>query len=103
MREHWPLTKGETRKLFREIEKYLSVYRTELGIYERFIETYAEQPIGEKRYGKCSQEKAAQGAPKIGEKEKASDEGSSKGVIEASVEFQASSEYASSPWPFFDF
>lgn len=109
MHEHLPLTKGDVRRLFREVKKYIAQYRREMEIYYRFVEIVAEQHIGGNRYGECSQEKTTQGAQKAGPEEKASHEGKAQEVIEATVEFESSTKhpepaaYTSSPYLPFEF
>ncbi len=48
--EHHPLTVGATRQLIREVMRNMARYRRELGVYGRFIETYAEEPFDDQRY-----------------------------------------------------
>ncbi len=50
MVEHHPLSKGEVRRLMREVGRNISNYRQDLEVYARFIDSRCEEPFDDKRY-----------------------------------------------------
>ena len=50
MAEHYPLTKGATRRLIREVLRKMKEYRRDVEVYARFIEHHAEEPLDDERY-----------------------------------------------------
>lgn len=51
LERYTPLTKGETRRLLREVKRSMAAYRRDLDIYGRFIETWGEEPFEDPRSG----------------------------------------------------
>jgi hypothetical protein len=48
--EHHPLTREAAQHLVREVLRNMKAYRRELEVYSRFLGSWAEQPLGDKRY-----------------------------------------------------
>lgn len=69
--KHHPLTPGAARRLVGETMKRMKQYKEHLGIFGKFIEEYAEQPLDEERYhdGFSQEKEATQRAKKDGPEE----------------------------------